>query len=142
MARAPQRRGDALIEHPANRQMDDALVEPLLGKLIKPCHGSQILPEARLLKLRISAAKVVAFEFAVRPHPPGQETAAECAVAKGRDLVLLAIGEDVGLDAALEQIIGRLQHMERRHPAEALHLLDREIADTDGADLALLEQGM
>ena len=32
--------------------------------------------------------------------------------------------------------------MQRCHPAEALHLPDREIADADGADLALLEQGV
>ena len=121
--------------------MDHSLVEALPGELIEPRRGSEILPEAWLLKFRIGAAKVVALEFAVRPHPSGQEAAAECAVAKGRDLVLSAIGEDVGLDAALEQIIGRLQHMQRCHPAEALHLPDREIADADGADLALLEQG-
>ena len=99
VACAPQRRGDALIEHPANRQMDHSLVEALLGELIEPRHGSEILPEAWLLKFRIGAAKVVALEFAVQPHPSGQEAAAECAVAEGRDAVLSAIGEDVGLDA-------------------------------------------
>src|SRR2546430_17172798 len=116
--------------------MDHSLVEASLGEWIEPRHGSEILPEPWLLKFRIGAAKVVALEFAVRPHPSGQEAAAECAVAEGRDLVLSAIGEDVGLDAALEQIIGRLQHMQRCHPAEARHLPDREIAAADGADLA------
>src|SRR5262249_1183148 len=111
------------------------------GELNEPLNGGEILLEARLLKFRIGAAKIVALEFAVRPHPPGQETAAECAVAKDRDLVLLAIGEDVGLYAALEQVIGRLQHVQRRYPAEALHLGNREVANADGADLALLEQG-
>src|SRR5215472_13233767 len=96
MACAPQRRGDALIEHPANRQMDHSLVEALLGELIEPRHGSEILAEPRPLKFRIAAAKVVALEFAVRPHPSGQEAAAECAIAKGRDSVLSAIGKDVG----------------------------------------------
>src|SRR5215510_10937255 len=106
---APQRRGDALIEHPANRQMDHSLVEALLGELIEPRHGSEILPEAWPLKFRIGAAKVVALELAVQPHPSRQEAAAECAVVIGRDLVLLAIGKDVGLDAAREQIRGWLQ---------------------------------
>src|SRR3989441_8294559 len=110
MASALQCGGDALIEHPANRQVDHAFVEALLGDLIEPCHGSEILPETRLLKLRIRAAKIVALEFAVRPHPSRQEAAAERAIAEGRELVLLAIGENVGLDAALEQVIGRLQH--------------------------------
>src|SRR5947209_15304451 len=53
VACAPQRRGDALIEHPANRQMDHSLVEALLGELIEPRHGSEILSEAWLLKFRI-----------------------------------------------------------------------------------------
>src|SRR5262245_39168183 len=141
VACAPQRRGDALIEHPANRQMDHPFVEALLSELVEPRHGSEILSKPRLLKFRIGAAKVIALKFAVRPHPSRQEAAAECAVAKGRDPVLSAIGEDVGLDAALEQIIGWLQHMQRCHLAETLHLSDREIADADGADFALLEQG-
>src|SRR6516225_11776450 len=45
VTRAPQRRGDALTEHPANRQMDHSLVEALLGELIEPRHGSEILAE-------------------------------------------------------------------------------------------------
>jgi hypothetical protein len=38
--------------------------------------------------------------------------------------VLEAIGQDAGFDAALEQVIGRLQHMQRRNTAEPLHLFD------------------
>src|SRR5262247_4828558 len=53
VACAPQRRGDALIEHPANRQMDHPLVEALPGELVEPRHGSEIFPEAWLLKFRI-----------------------------------------------------------------------------------------
>ena len=37
-------------------------------------------------------------------------------------------------------IIGRLKHLDRRDAAELLHLVDREVADTDGADLSLLVQ--
>ena len=43
---------------------------------------------------------------------------------------------------ALEQVIGRLQHMQRRDAAELLHLADRKVADADGADLSLPEQRM
>src|SRR5207245_5672733 len=39
-------------------------------------------------------------------------------------------------------IVGRLQHVQRRDAAEPLHLLNREIAYPDRADLALLEQGV
>jgi len=45
MACAPQRRGDALIEHPANRQMDHSLVEALPGELIELSHASEIPPK-------------------------------------------------------------------------------------------------
>src|SRR5262249_56384989 len=45
MACAPQGRGDALIEHPANRQMDHSLVETLPGELIEPRHGGRIPPQ-------------------------------------------------------------------------------------------------
>ena len=72
--------------------MDDALVEALLGELVEPRHGSEILPEPWLLKFRIGAAKVVALEFAVRPHPSGQKAPAQRAVTEGRDLVFVAIG--------------------------------------------------
>src|SRR5262249_57756979 len=81
VARAPQRGGDALIEHPANRQMDHSLVEALPGELIEPLNSSEIVPEAWLLKFRIGAAKIVAAEFAVRPHPSGLGNAGVCAAA-------------------------------------------------------------
>ena len=45
VACAPQRRGDALIEHPANRQMDHSLVEALPGELIELSHASEIPPK-------------------------------------------------------------------------------------------------
>ena len=32
--------------------------------------------------------------------------------------------------------------MQRRHAAKLLHLIDRKIADADGADLSLFEQGL
>src|SRR5262249_47397962 len=120
--------------------MDDMLAEALLRELIEPCHGGEILRESRRLKFRIGAAKIIALEFAVRLHPPGQEPAAERAVAEGRDVVLSAIGEGLGVNGALEQIVGRLQHVQRRNPAEALHLPDREITYADGAALTLLEE--
>ena len=91
--------------------MDDMLTESLLRELIEPCYGGEILREPRRLKFRIGAAKIIAIEFAVRLHPPGQEPAAKRAVAEGGDVVLSAIGEGLGLNGALEQIVGRLQHV-------------------------------
>src|SRR6202011_5281339 len=39
MTRAPQRRCYTLIEHPADRQVNDALAEALLSEPIEPFHG-------------------------------------------------------------------------------------------------------
>jgi len=52
MTRAPQRRRDALIEHPADRQLNDALAEAFPGKLAEPLHGGEILRETRREELR------------------------------------------------------------------------------------------
>src|SRR5229473_2270747 len=101
-ARAPQRGADPLIQHPADRQVDDPLAEPSLRKAIEPFHGGQILRKARRLEFWIRAPQIVALEFAILPHPAGEETAAQRAIAQSRDLVLAAIGQDIGLDAALE----------------------------------------
>src|SRR5262245_14414978 len=87
MARAPQSRGDTLVEHPADCQVNDALAEALLGKPVQPLHGGKILPKPRLLEFRIAATKIVAAESRIRPHPTGEETSAEGAIAKSRDLV-------------------------------------------------------
>src|SRR5437763_11711497 len=140
MARAPERRGDALVKRPADREFDDGLAEALPCETIEPFHGSEILREARLLKLGIAAAQVIALEFAVRAHPAGEQASAQRAIAEGGDAVLAAIGQNVGLDPALEQIVGGLQHVQRRNAAELLHMLDRKITHADGATLSLLEQ--
>src|SRR5205807_238786 len=102
MTRAPQRRGDALVEYPADRQMNDAFAETILGETIELLHGGEILCEPRLAELRIGAAKIIAVEFAVRSHASGQQPPAQSSVDEGRDLVLAAIGQQVGLDCALE----------------------------------------
>ncbi len=41
MTRAPQRRGYTLIEHPADRQVNDAFAEALPSEPIEPFHGGQ-----------------------------------------------------------------------------------------------------
>src|SRR5229473_1592461 len=45
-----------------------------------------------------------------------------------------------GFDSAFEQVVGWLQHMQRRNAAKPLHLADRKVAHADGADFPLLEQ--
>src|SRR5713226_7213435 len=72
MARAPQRRGDPLVQHPTDRQVDAPLAEALLREAIEPIHGGKILREAWLLEFWVRAAQVVAVEFGIRPHPAGE----------------------------------------------------------------------
>src|SRR5580704_11393991 len=113
--------------------MDDPLAEVLLCEMIEPSDGGEILREAWLLEFWVGAAQIVAIEFGIRPHSTGEKTAAKRTIAEGRDPVLAAVGQDIGFDAALEQIVGRLQHMERRNATEPLHLVDRKVAYTDRA---------
>ena len=86
--------------------MDHALAEALLRKAVELIYGGKILREARLLEFWIRVAQIVAFESGIRPHPARQKPAAQRAIAEGRDFVLTAIGQDIGLDATLEKIIG------------------------------------
>src|ERR1700678_443157 len=67
VARPPQRRADSLIQHPTDRELDDSLAEALLRQAIKRVHGGEILREAGLLKFRVRAAQIVAWEYGIRP---------------------------------------------------------------------------
>ena len=49
---------------------------------------------------------------------------AQGAIAEGRYPLPSAIGQEVSLGGALEEVVGRLQHMKRRDLAELVHLLD------------------
>ena len=49
-----------------------------------------------------------------------------------------AVRQYVALDAALEQIVGRLHGVNRRNPAEPVHLLGRKVTDADSPNLSLL----
>src|ERR1700732_3063282 len=90
MTRAPQRRCYTLIEHPADRQVNDALAEPFLRESIEPLHGGEILTEPGLPEFGIRAAEVIAVDKRLRPPPPGQQAPAQRAIAEGRNLVFVA----------------------------------------------------
>src|ERR1700688_663032 len=114
--------------------MDDAFAVSLLCKFIETLDCRQILGKARRLELRVGLAQVIAFEPCRRTHLAAEQPTAERAIAEDGDAVATAIRKDLRLDAALEQVIRRLQAVERCHVAEPLHLLDREVADADRAD--------
>jgi hypothetical protein len=52
----------------------------------------------------------------------------------------LGVGQDVGVDLALEEVVGRLHHVQGRRRLERRHLIRREVAHPDCPNLALLEQ--
>src|SRR5438128_10514370 len=57
VARAPQRDRDPVVQHPAPREMDDALAVAVLREQIQPLYGGEILREARLLEFRVALAQ-------------------------------------------------------------------------------------
>jgi hypothetical protein len=87
MARTPKRGSDALIEHPADRQLNNVFAETVLRQLVELLHGGKILGEPRVLELRVGAAEIVTIKCSIWPHPPRQQTPAECAISERRDLV-------------------------------------------------------
>ena len=56
------------------------------------------------------------------------------------DLVRLRIGQDLGLDIAMEEAVRRLKRFHRQCPAELVHLLRVEVGDADMAYLACSDQ--
>ena len=91
MSCSPQRRGDALVEHSARRQMDDPLIETLLRELIEPLHGGKILIESGPPEFGVDTAQIVALEHRIRSHPFGQQASAQRAVAERRGVVLSTV---------------------------------------------------
>src|SRR6266404_351891 len=134
---APERDADTLFEHPTHRQMDHAPVEAAPCELIELLHGLEILGKTGRLEFRVDAPQIVAVEGGVRTHAPAQQSSTECAIAERRDVVGTTVRQDVHLNGAFEKVVGRLQHVQWGHLAEALHLGNREVAHADGADFPL-----
>src|SRR5580704_5416551 len=136
MARAPQRRRSALIEKPTHGEVDDPLAVTSPSKFIEAPNCSQILRVAWRTEFRVGQAQIVSLKLRVFPQLAGQQTAAQCTVGQGCQARLPAIGQELLLDLALEQIVGRLHDVQLGDAAKALDLGNREIADADSPDLA------
>jgi hypothetical protein len=68
VACTPERRSDALIEHPPHGQMDHAPSVAPLRQAIEPLNCSKISSKARRLKFGILEATIVARKFCVGAH--------------------------------------------------------------------------
>src|SRR6266516_4372320 len=134
---APKRNGDALIENPADRESEYALAVARSCQPIERFDRCEVLLESRRLELRVNPTQVVAGERRFRSHAPGQQPAAQCPVREGGNALATAVRQHVAFDATLEQVVGRLHHMQRRSPSELLDLFDREIAHADRPNLPL-----
>ncbi len=65
----PQCRRDALVEHPAHRQVNDTPAEAIPGQVIQLLHRRQILLKPGALKLGIATAQIIALKHRIRAHP-------------------------------------------------------------------------
>src|SRR5215207_7332477 len=131
--RVPERPGDGdLCRRPA----------VLLPDRVKQLDQLQVLREPRLLEVGVVAAPVVGGEVldALGGHLAGEQATPHRRVDDDADVVLLAIGQYLILDLALEHGVGRLEGLDRGDLLRPLHLLDVEVRDPDVPDLALLLQ--
>ena len=69
-----------------------------------------------------------------------QQPAAQCAVSQGGEARFPAIGQELFLDLALEQIVRRLYDVQFGDSAKARDLQNREITDADSPDFPLVEK--
>src|ERR1700722_3659543 len=134
----PERDADALVEHPTHRQMNHAPAEAALREIVELPNGVEILRETRRLKFWVDAPQIVAVKSGVRLHASAQQSSTKRTIAERHDVVGATVRQYIGLAGALEQVVGRLQHMRRGHLAEALHLGNREVADVEGTDFSLI----
>src|SRR3984957_4423337 len=108
--------------------MDDAPSKIDLREAIEPLNRLQILRKSRRLELGIVLSKIIARKLRLRRHPAGEETPAQGAIGEGDDVFVPTIGEDVVLDGAFKQVVGRLHDLHWRNLVEGLDLRRTEIA--------------
>ncbi len=138
----PQRHRRAAIENPADGQGQHRLAIALASQFLQLRDRCQVLGEAGLLELRVGLAQVVAIEAGLGVHPSGKQAAAQRSVGQHDDAVTLGVGQHVGVDGALEQVVGWLHAGQRSELAEPVHLFRRIVAHADGEDLAVAAQAL
>jgi hypothetical protein len=69
-------------------------------------------------ELRIDLSQIVAAEMCIGMHPARKKAAAYGAVGQRGQTMPSAIGQDVLLGFALEEIVRRLRRVERSDPSE------------------------
>src|SRR5215207_9642601 len=100
----------------------------------------EVTPEIIALEETAMGAPVALREALVRSHVSGEKTVGERSVDQDAYAVLGAVGQDLLLYVAPEEVVGRLQGVELAALLELGHLLLVEVRDPDVADLALLHK--
>jgi hypothetical protein len=107
-----------------------------LRQPIEPLNRPQILCKTRSLELGIVLSKIIARKLRLSRHTAEEETATQGPVSEGDDIFVPTIEEDVVLDGAFKQVVGRLHRLHWRNLAEGLDLRRTEIGDADCLNLA------
>src|SRR5438128_438465 len=91
-------------------------------------------------EVRALSPPVVAGEPRLGCHRSGEQPVCHRPVNEHADVVIHGVGEDLVLDLATEQVIGRLDGLDPAEAGELLHLLHVVVGDAAVADLALPHQ--
>src|SRR6266853_5184606 len=121
--------------------MNHGLVEVFASECIQVACRFQAFGEMGRLKFGISGLTHVVFlKLAIGTHGAAEQSTAKSAISECGDAVAESVRKNVALDFAFEEIVRRLNCVERRNSLESCHLFRGIIADANGADLALFEQ--
>src|SRR5882762_10917233 len=118
--------------------MNHGLVEVFASECIQVACRFQAFGEMGRLKFGISGLTHVVFlKLAIGTHGAAEQSTAKSAISECGDAVAESVRQNVALDFAFEEIVRRLNCVERRNSLESCHLFGGIIADADGADFAL-----
>src|SRR5216683_5507467 len=121
--------------------MNHALVEVFASECIQLGCRFQVFGEMGRLKSGISSlAHVVFLKLAIGTHFAAEQSTAKSAISERGDAVAESVRQNVALDFAFEEIVRRLNCVQRRNSLESCHLFGGIIADANGADLPLFVQ--
>jgi len=121
---SPKRYGDTrLVQHPPHGNIHHVFSVSFLRQIIQLMNRIQVLREARRLEFRIGPAEIVAGEFCVRLHRPGQEPPAERPVSESAQILFAHVGQHVAINLPLKEVIRRLDGVQLRDRHELVHLL-------------------
>src|SRR5690349_23839377 len=99
--------------------MNHALANVFASKRVQLACGIEVFVEMRRLKLWVSRlAHIAVGKLTIRTHGAAQQSAAQGTVSERRDPVGQSVGQNVSFYFAFEEIVGRLNGVQRRNGPE------------------------